>query len=76
MQVLAAMVKRPGQASRYRRAWNVAHTWTGRLLLIMGIALIFDGLLLYHSGKRESSLQCCSGSCYLIDHMAYCSSMP
>ncbi|BDA49891.1 probable cytochrome b561 and DOMON domain-containing protein At3g25 [Coccomyxa sp. Obi] len=55
-QVLAAMVKRPSQASRYRRAWNVAHTWTGRLLLLLGIALIFDGLLLYHSGQPYQHL--------------------
>lgn len=53
LQVLAAMVKRPSQASHYRRAWNVAHVWTGRLSLILGIVLIFDGLLLYHSGQRK-----------------------
>ncbi|CAL8465580.1 g5116 [Coccomyxa elongata] len=55
-QVLVAMVKRPSQASRYRRAWNVAHVWTGRLLLILGIVLIFDGLLLYHSGQPYQHL--------------------
>ncbi|EIE22951.1 hypothetical protein COCSUDRAFT_41963 [Coccomyxa subellipsoidea C-169] len=56
MQVLSAMVKRPGKASPYRRTWSVAHIWTGRLLLIVGIVLIFDGLLLYHSGKPYQHL--------------------
>jgi len=27
----------------------MAHYWNGRLLLLLGIALVYDGLLLYRS---------------------------
>ena len=40
---------RPHLDSSYRRSWNAAHWWNGRLLLLLGIVQIYDGLLLYRS---------------------------
>lgn len=51
VKVATAFIGRPSLDSRFRRSWNVAHWWNGRLLLLLGIALIYDGLLLYRSGK-------------------------
>ena len=58
MQVVTAFTGRPSLSSRYRRIWNVAHWWNGRLLLLYGIGLIFDGLLLYRSGPSMPP-SCC-----------------
>ena len=53
VKVLLAFVGRPSHGSHLRRTWNVAHWWNGRLLLLLGIALVYDGLLLYRSGRSK-----------------------
>ncbi|CAL5219481.1 g1319 [Coccomyxa viridis] len=53
IQVLLAFVGRPSHGSHLRRTWNVAHWWMGRLLLLLGIVLVYDGLLLYRNGRKD-----------------------
>ena len=53
VKVLLAFVGRPSHKSHLRRTWNVAHWWNGRLLLLLGIVLVYDGLLLYRHGKSK-----------------------
>ena len=63
VKVLLAFVGRPSHASHLRRTWNVAHWWMGRLLLLLGIVLVYDGLLLYRSGRskpRSPEMLACS----------------
>lgn len=61
VKVLLAFVGRPSHGSHLRRTWNVAHWWMGRLLLLLGIVLVYDGLLLYRNGRSKSWIAQCSG---------------
>ncbi len=56
VKVLLAFVGRPSHGSHLRRTWNVAHWWNGRLLLLLGIVLVYDGLLLYRHGRSKSQI--------------------
>ncbi|CAK0760549.1 hypothetical protein CVIRNUC_002780 [Coccomyxa viridis] len=53
LQVAFALIGRPHLDSSYRRSWNAAHWWNGRLLLLLGIVQIYDGLLLYRSDAAD-----------------------
>ena len=59
VKVLLAFVGRPSHGSHLRRTWNVAHWWMGRLLLLLGIVLVYDGLLLYRNGRSKSWIAQC-----------------
>ena len=46
LQILAALLAKPGDTSRLRRAWNLTHWTLGRSTLTLAIANIFIGMYL------------------------------
>ncbi|BDA46005.1 probable cytochrome b561 and DOMON domain-containing protein at C-terminar half [Coccomyxa sp. Obi] len=49
LQVLSAFLVRPPPDSRFRKYWNTAHYWWGRILLVVALLNFFFGIWLVHS---------------------------
>ncbi len=49
VQVLSSFLVRPPPDSRFRKYWNTAHFWWGRILLAVALLNFFFGVFLAHS---------------------------